>query len=106
MKLSNILLASSLFYFRIPREKWAKRMKLLKTAGYNTIDVYFPGTIMKQLREYGISQETVMYMLFWNWQNAWAFCDCTARPIYLLGMGWRRTSRMAGCRRRFCETGR
>lgn len=42
MKLSNILLASSLFYFRIPREKWAKRMKLLKTAGYNTIDVYFP----------------------------------------------------------------
>ncbi len=39
-------------------------MKLLKTAGYNTIDVYFPGTIMKQLREYGISQETVMYMLF------------------------------------------
>ena len=42
MKLSNILLASSLFYFRIPREKWEKRMKLLKTAGYNTIDVYFP----------------------------------------------------------------
>lgn len=39
---SNILLTSSLFYFRIPRENWEKRMKLLKTAGYNAIDVYFP----------------------------------------------------------------
>ena len=73
MKLSNILLASSLFYFRIPREKWEKRMKLLKTAGYNTIDVYFPGTIMKQHREYGISQKIVMYMLFWNWQRYMGF---------------------------------
>lgn len=38
----RILLASSLFYFRIPRERWDRRMKLLKTAGYNAIDVYFP----------------------------------------------------------------
>ena len=36
------LLASSLFYFRIPRERWNDRMKLLKTAGYQAIDVYFP----------------------------------------------------------------
>ena len=36
------LLASSLFYFRIPRERWNDRMKLLKTAGYHAIDVYFP----------------------------------------------------------------
>lgn len=36
------LLASSLFYFRIPQECWEKRMRLLKAAGYNTIDVYFP----------------------------------------------------------------
>lgn len=36
------LLASSLFYFRIPHERWDDRMKLLKAAGYNTIDVYFP----------------------------------------------------------------
>lgn len=36
------LLASSLFYFRIPAEKWDVRMKLLRAAGYNTIDVYFP----------------------------------------------------------------
>lgn len=39
---TKILLASSLFYFRIPREVWEVRMKLLKTAGYNAIDVYFP----------------------------------------------------------------
>jgi beta-galactosidase len=36
------LLASSLFYFRLPRDSWEERMRLLKTAGYNTIDVYFP----------------------------------------------------------------
>ena len=38
----KILLASSLFYFRIPRERWEERMLLLKAAGYNAIDVYFP----------------------------------------------------------------
>ncbi len=38
----QILLASSLFYFRLPRENWKERMRILKTAGYNTIDVYFP----------------------------------------------------------------
>lgn len=38
----KILLVSSLFYFRIPREKWEDRMKALKSAGYNAIDVYFP----------------------------------------------------------------
>ena len=36
------LLASSLFYFRIPRERWNDRMRLLKAAGYHAIDVYFP----------------------------------------------------------------
>ena len=36
------LLASSLFYFRIPRERWNDRMLLLKAAGYHAIDVYFP----------------------------------------------------------------
>ncbi len=39
---SKILLASSLFYFRIPQERWEDRMLLLKAAGYNAIDVYFP----------------------------------------------------------------
>ena len=38
----RVLLASSLFYFRIPRERWKERMMLLQAAGYNTIDVYFP----------------------------------------------------------------
>ncbi|MCR5031924.1 MAG: beta-galactosidase [Lachnospiraceae bacterium] len=38
----HIILASSLFYFRIPRQRWGQRMKLLKSAGYNAIDVYFP----------------------------------------------------------------
>lgn len=38
----RILLASSLFYFRIPKEKWQERMRILKLAGYQAIDVYFP----------------------------------------------------------------
>lgn len=38
----QVLLASSLFYFRIPRPDWEQRMQLLRAAGYNTIDVYFP----------------------------------------------------------------
>lgn len=38
----KVLLASSLFYFRQPRERWESRMQLLKAAGYNAIDVYFP----------------------------------------------------------------
>lgn len=38
----KIFLVSSLFYFRIPSEKWDARMKVLKSAGYNAIDVYFP----------------------------------------------------------------
>lgn len=38
----KILLCSSFFYFRIPRERWDSRMKLLKAAGYNSIDVYCP----------------------------------------------------------------
>ena len=38
----RLLLASSFFYFRIPHERWEDRMKLLRAAGYNAIDVYFP----------------------------------------------------------------
>lgn len=38
----HILLVSSLFYFRIPAPKWDERMKELKSAGYNAVDVYFP----------------------------------------------------------------
>ena len=38
----TILLCSSLFYFRIPRAYWRQRMRDLKRAGYNAIDVYFP----------------------------------------------------------------
>ena len=36
------ILCSSLFYFRIPEGLWADRMKKIRAAGYNTIDVYFP----------------------------------------------------------------
>lgn len=36
------LLCASLFYFRIPRELWQKRIQSLKAAGYNCADVYFP----------------------------------------------------------------
>lgn len=39
---SRILLCSSLFYFRIPRELWEDRIIKIKNMGYNTVDVYFP----------------------------------------------------------------
>ncbi|WP_059040516.1 beta-galactosidase [Paenibacillus rubinfantis] len=39
---SVILLCASLFYFRIPPELWQERLKQVKDAGYNCIDVYFP----------------------------------------------------------------
>ncbi|MCI1981727.1 MAG: beta-galactosidase [Oscillospiraceae bacterium] len=38
----TILLCASLFYFRIPRAEWEDRIRKLKDAGYNCIDVYFP----------------------------------------------------------------
>lgn len=37
-----VLLCSSFFYFRMPREYWRQRMQELKKSGYNAIDVYFP----------------------------------------------------------------
>lgn len=37
-----VLLSSSLFYFRIPRAYWEKRMQQLKACGYQAIDVYIP----------------------------------------------------------------
>ncbi|MCU9613093.1 beta-galactosidase [Caldibacillus lycopersici] len=39
---SEIILCSSLFYFRIPRSLWKDRLKKVKAGGYNCIDVYFP----------------------------------------------------------------
>ena len=38
----EIILCSSLFYFRIPKDYWEDRILKIKYAGYNTIDVYFP----------------------------------------------------------------
>lgn len=38
----EILLMSSFFYFRIPKERWRMRMQQIKLSGYNTLDVYFP----------------------------------------------------------------
>jgi beta-galactosidase len=37
-----IVLCSSLFYFRIPRGLWRDRLRKVKEAGYNCIDVYVP----------------------------------------------------------------
>jgi beta-galactosidase len=37
-----ILLTSSLFYFRIPAAEWRSRLRILRSLGYNAIDVYFP----------------------------------------------------------------
>lgn len=38
----EIILCSSLFYFRIPQGLWKDRLKKVKESGYNCIDVYFP----------------------------------------------------------------
>ncbi|ADQ06408.1 glycoside hydrolase family 35 [Caldicellulosiruptor hydrothermalis 108] len=38
----KILLCSSLFYFRIPKAEWEDRIRKIKMAGYNCLDVYFP----------------------------------------------------------------
>ena len=38
----EVLLCGSLFYFRLPRAVWADRIRKLKAAGYNCVDVYFP----------------------------------------------------------------
>lgn len=38
----EILLVASLFYFRLPRATWEKRIVDLKRLGYNAVDVYFP----------------------------------------------------------------
>jgi beta-galactosidase len=36
------LLCASLFYFRIPEGLWGDRLRKIRAAGYNCIDVYFP----------------------------------------------------------------
>lgn len=36
------LLCASLFYFRLPAERWEARMRQLRMCGYNCIDVYMP----------------------------------------------------------------
>jgi beta-galactosidase len=38
----RIILCSSVFYFRIPRDEWRDRLEKVKAAGYNCIDIYFP----------------------------------------------------------------
>jgi len=39
---AKIILCASAFYFRIPRERWAKRLAALRAYGYDCVDVYFP----------------------------------------------------------------
>lgn len=36
------LLCASLFYFRVPRSHWKRRIEALKNVGYNCVDTYFP----------------------------------------------------------------
>ncbi|MBK8050395.1 MAG: beta-galactosidase [Anaerolineales bacterium] len=38
----RIVVASSLFYFRIPASGWRSRMRTLRALGYNAIDTYIP----------------------------------------------------------------
>ena len=39
---ATVILCGSLFYYRIPHHLWEDRMRKIKRAGYNCIDVYFP----------------------------------------------------------------
>lgn len=39
---AKIVLCASVFYFRIPRERWAERLSALRAHGYECVDVYFP----------------------------------------------------------------
>ena len=38
----EVLLCSSLFYFRLPPEQWRERLRLVRASGYRAVDVYFP----------------------------------------------------------------
>ena len=39
---AQLLLCSSLFYFRLPPEQWQARLKLVRESGYRAVDVYIP----------------------------------------------------------------
>ncbi len=39
---AKIVLCASVFYFRIPRERWTERLAALRSHGYDCVDVYFP----------------------------------------------------------------
>jgi beta-galactosidase len=45
------LLCASLFYFRVPEGLWVDRMRKIKAAGYNCIDVYFPWNFHETRRD-------------------------------------------------------
>lgn len=38
----EVVLCSSLFYFRLPPEQWRERLRLVRASGYRAVDVYFP----------------------------------------------------------------
>ena len=39
---AQVLLCSSLFYFRLPPEQWQDRLRLVRESGYRAVDVYIP----------------------------------------------------------------
>ena len=45
---AKIVLCASVFYFRIPRERWAERLAALRACGYNCVDAYFPWNYHEQ----------------------------------------------------------
>ncbi|NLU42748.1 MAG: hypothetical protein GXX08_11145 [Firmicutes bacterium] len=47
---ATVILCGSLFYYRVPHHLWEDRMRKIKRAGYNCIDVYFPWNF-HELRE-------------------------------------------------------
>lgn len=47
----TMVLCASLFYFRIPESRWEHRMRLIREAGYNCIDVYFPWNFHESSRD-------------------------------------------------------
>ena len=47
----TMVLCASLFYFRIPEDRWEHRMQLIRAAGYTCIDVYFPWNFHELARD-------------------------------------------------------
>lgn len=103
----QVILASSLFYFRIPQERWEQRMKLLKAAGYNAIDVYFPWNYHETAPgKWNFEENRDVERFLKIAKENELFCDCETGSVHLLRVGRRCDSGMALRRWNSGKTGR